>query len=236
MIGALAPQARLVGALALAAVIVATPLRAWPVFVLVGALIVVALVRLRTPARWLAGRLGVVAPFVAVAAVLPFVALGERVPWGLLTVSRTGAAASALLVARCLGALGVALVLARTTPLPDLVDALAGLRLPAPLVLVVSLMLRYLGVVVGDVQRMGVARASRGDGRGTLGRWGAAAAGVGRLFVRSYERGERVHLAMVARGYDGTAPAASAPRTPVWHWLAGLAPALALGALAWGLA
>jgi cobalt/nickel transport system permease protein len=26
---------------------------------------------------------------------------------------------------------------------------------------------------------------------------------AGALFIRSYERGERVHLAMLSRGYDG---------------------------------
>ena len=34
--------------------------------------------------------------------------------------------------------------------------------------------------------------------------WPALARTLGALFVRSYERGERVHLAMLSRGYDGT--------------------------------
>jgi cobalt/nickel transport system permease protein len=41
---------------------------------------------------------------------------------------------------------------------------------------------------------------------------------AGSLFVRSYERGERVHLAMLSRGYDGhlrTGPAA-AVRQRAW--------------------
>jgi cobalt/nickel transport system permease protein len=34
---------------------------------------------------------------------------------------------------------------------------------------------------------------------------------LGALFIRSYERGERVHLAMLARGYDGTMPVLGRP-------------------------
>ena len=33
--------------------------------------------------------------------------------------------------------------------------------------------------------------------------WGVLAKSAGALFIRSYERGERVHLAMVSRGYAG---------------------------------
>ena len=59
-------------------------------------------------------------------------------------------------------------------------------------------------------------------------------AGAGTLFVRSYERGERVHLAMLARGYDGSMPALHAGSTAgVGPWVAALAvPALAALALA----
>ena len=47
------------------------------------------------------------------------------------------------------------------------------------------------------------ARLSRGHDPRFLWQVGATARGVGALFVRSYERGERVHLAMLSRGFDG---------------------------------
>ena len=40
--------------------------------------------------------------------------------------------------------------------------------------------------------------------------WPVLATGLGALFVRSFERGERVHLALVSRGYDGRLPAPDA--------------------------
>jgi cobalt/nickel transport system permease protein len=81
------------------------------------------------------------------------------------------------------------------------------------LVAILSFMVRYVSVVSGDLQRMRVARESRGYAGGRLGHLRAVAAGAGSLFVRSYERGERVHLAMLARGYDGRMPALSTAPT-----------------------
>ena len=78
-------------------------------------------------------------------------------------------------------------------------------------------MLRYGEVVVGEAKRMRVARISRGDDPRFLWQAGATARSVGTLFIRSYERGERVHLAMVSRGWTGSPGCArrrSCPRLP----------------------
>jgi cobalt/nickel transport system permease protein len=104
----------------------------------------------------------------------------------------------------------VALLLAFTTPFHDLVDALRELRLPRVMVGIISFMYRYLGVLGDETSRMLRARASRSAavaGRSAGGplRWRAAVAGgmVGSLFLRSYERSERIYGAMQARGFDG---------------------------------
>ena len=76
----------------------------------------------------------------------------------------------------------------------------------AALVLVIQLMLTHLEVVIDDARRMQRARQARGYEPRWLGQAGAFAAGLGSLFVRSYERGERVHRAMLARGYTGELP------------------------------
>lgn len=231
----LAAEAKLLGAVALAAVVVAIPASAWPVYGVVAALVGFLLVAARVSPAWLAGRLALLVPFAGLALVMPFVALGERVAVGPFWVSRTGMLLAGLFAARCLLAFGVALALIATTPMADLVEGVSRLRLPATMVLVLNLMVRYLGVLSADVHRMAIARASRGDGRGRIGQWAATAAGVGRLFVRSYERGERVHLAMVSRGYDGSLPATHGRTAPAWHWAVCLAPAAVVALLAWGL-
>jgi cobalt/nickel transport system permease protein len=102
-----------------------------------------------------------------------------------------------------------ALLLTFTTPFHDLVEGLRLLRLPRVLVVIVSFMYRYLAVLFGESSRMLRARSSRsavvsGRGGGSV-RWRARVVGgmVGALFLRSYERSERVYAAMQARGFDG---------------------------------
>ena len=81
-----------------------------------------------------------------------------------------------------------------------------------------------LEVVGGELHRLQIARRSRGDDPRWLGQGRAIAATAGTMFVRSYERGERVAQAMAARGFTGTmpptttAPPRSARRGVVLAW------------------
>jgi cobalt/nickel transport system permease protein len=102
-----------------------------------------------------------------------------------------------------------ALLLAFTTPFHDLVDGLRQLRLPTIMVVIISFMYRYLSVLSDEATRMARARASRsadpgGTGGGSI-LWRARVTGsmVGSLFLRSYERSERIYAAMQARGFEG---------------------------------
>jgi cobalt/nickel transport system permease protein len=70
---------------------------------------------------------------------------------------------------------------------------------------IMGFMVRYLDVVGDELARMRVALASRGFTPRDPRHWPVIARSAGALFIRSYERGERVHLAMVSRGYDGGA-------------------------------
>jgi len=110
-----------------------------------------------------------------------------------------------------------ATLLVFTTPFHDLLEGLARLRLPALMVAIISLMYRYLAVLTDEASRMMRARAARsaalpGAKRPSV-RWQASGVGnmVGALFLRSYERSERVYVAMQARGYDGTMVRHEAP-------------------------
>lgn len=102
-----------------------------------------------------------------------------------------------------------ALVLAFTTPFHELVDALRQLRLPRIMIAIIGFMYRYLGVLAGEASRMTRARAARSAspaGRGGPSiAWRARVTGamVGTLFLRSYERSERIYAAMQARGFEG---------------------------------
>jgi cobalt/nickel transport system permease protein len=116
-----------------------------------------------------------------------------------------------------------AILLSATTAPRELLAGLERLRLPATLVAILSFMVRYLSVVSDDLHRMRVARESRGYQGGRVGQLKAVAGGVGALFVRSFERGERVHLAMRSRGYTGRMPLLGAHGASSRQWMEGLA-------------
>lgn len=102
-----------------------------------------------------------------------------------------------------------ATLLVFSTPFHDLLEGLERLRLPKLMVAIISLMYRYLAVLTGEASRMMRARASRAASLPGAPRpsvvWQARVVGnmVGSLFIRSYERSERVYLAMQSRGYTG---------------------------------
>jgi len=153
------------------------------------------------PASYLLKRAVVEVPFLVFAVLLPFVAEGPQVELAGLSLSRAGLVAAAGLAMK--GTLGVlaSLLLAATTEPQELIRGLERLRMPAQLVQILAFMVRYLDVVGDEMRRMRVALASRGFTASNPRHWPVIARSAGALFIRSYERGERVHLAMLARGH-----------------------------------
>jgi cobalt/nickel transport system permease protein len=155
---------------------------------------------------WVLKRMVVEVPFVVFAVLMPFIAQGPRVDVLGLSLSESGLLSAWGLLAK--GTLGViaGLMLAATTTPQELVRGLERLRMPEQLVQIMAFMVRYLEVVTDEMRRMAVARASRGFVARNPLHWPVLARSVGALFIRSFERGERVHLAMVSRGYTGRMP------------------------------
>jgi cobalt/nickel transport system permease protein len=186
-------------------VVVATPREWYPVFGGYLLLLVAVIAVSRVPFGYLAKRMVIEVPFLVFAALMPFVATGPRVEVLGVAVSEAGLLAAWGLAAK--GTLGVlaSLTLAATTEASDVLAGLQRLRMPALIVQIMGFMIRYLDVVTADLGRMLTAMRSRGVDPRSPRHWPALARTLGALFVRSYERGERVHLAMLSRGYDGTA-------------------------------
>ncbi|MEZ7239441.1 cobalt ECF transporter T component CbiQ [Rhodococcus sp. GXMU-t2271] len=223
-------EVKIVAATTFVFAVVATPREAMWAFALHFAVVAVICVLAGIRCAWLAPRMSIEAPFVVLAVLLPFAEAGERV--GVLGVSLSVPglyAAWGILVKGTLGVL-VSLVLAATTPAQDLPAGLARLRVPPLITTVAVLMLRYLELLAAEANRMHRARISRGDDPRTLHRIGATARGIGGLFVRAYERGERVHLAMISRGFTGAVPIFGPPAAAV-DWAVGLLPAVVAGAV-----
>ncbi|WP_148615802.1 cobalt ECF transporter T component CbiQ [Nocardioides rubriscoriae] len=187
-------------------VVVATPRGWWPAYAAYLALLVAVIAVSHVPPTYLLKRMVVEVPFVVFALLLPFVATGPRTEVLGVSVSESGLHAGArLLVTATLGVIA-SLTLAATTEAQALLQGLTRLRVPSLLVQIMGFMVRYLEVVTDELRRMKVARESRGFTARDPRHWPVLAKSFGALFIRSYERGERVHLAMLSRGYTGRLP------------------------------
>jgi cobalt/nickel transport system permease protein len=230
----LQPHLKLVAVLGFALVVVATPVHAaWSWMAYGGYLALVLLAAAVAgvgPAR-LARGLAIEVPFVLFALLLPFVAQGPRIEVAGIAVSQSGLVAAGGLLAKATLSVLAAVVLSATTEPRALLQGLERLRLPSLLVQILMFMIRYADVVGGELERMRVARESRGFQARHLGALRVLGTAAGALFIRSYERGERVHLAMLARGGDGRLPAGPAVAVPAGAWLTGLALPLSAGAV-----
>ena len=208
------PRAKLLGLLGVTVVAVSAPLRAWPVWVACALALLIVAVLARLPAVEVWRRARVVLPLVVfVAAFVPFVRPGGAT-WSLgpLTVSEAGLGVLAAVTAKATIGTVSAVLLGATTPFPAVLRALEALRVPRLLVLIAAFTYRYLFVVLAEAGRLRAGLVSRGYAP----RHALQAAAVGRaasvLFLRTHARAERVHMAMLARGFGGSMPRAEALR------------------------
>lgn len=202
----LAPEAKLVGLVVFVTAVALTPRRAVAVFAIDAVVLVMVVAAARLSPRIVLTRLIVILPFLVFAALVPFIAGGDEVEVLGVGLSRDGLWAAFNITAKAVLGATASIVLAATTPIPDVVRGLNRLRIPTVVVGIVAFMFRYLDLVVDQTRRMRHAMVARGHDPRWLWQVGPIAASAGTLFVRSYERGERVHHAMRARGFDGTMP------------------------------
>jgi cobalt/nickel transport system permease protein len=156
-------------------------------------------------------------PFMLAAAPILFTAPGDPLvtfsigPWN-PSISVQGVERFASIAFKSWLSVQMAVVLAGSTPFPDLLTAMRAIGIPRLLVAVIGLMWRYLFVLVDEVIRLLRARESRSGypansayRHGGSIAWRARVTGgmAGNLFMRSFDRGDRIYAAMAARGYDG---------------------------------
>jgi cobalt/nickel transport system permease protein len=212
----LAPEVKVAATLAFVLAVVATPRHAGWAFAVDAGLVAGVARAAGLPLPALARRLVIELPFLAFALFLPLVgeAPHTEVPFfgAALTLSEPGLWAAWNVVVK--GTLGVAatVLLASTTSVAELLYGLDRLRVPRAFTTIAGFMVRYGEVIVGEARRMRIARLSRGHDPRWIWQARAVASTAGTLFIRSYERGERIHVAMLSRGYSGTlSPPSSAP-------------------------
>lgn len=228
----LPPHTKIVAAFGFVFAVVATPREAMWAFAIYAAVIIGLATFASLGVKFFATRMVVEIPFVIVALILPFVAGGPTVDVLGLALSREGLWDMWNILAKATLGLGTSIVLAGTTQIPELLRGFDTLRVPRIITAIMGFMVRYVDVVLGEFRRMRVAMSSRGYNPTWIGQIKPFAQSLGRLFVRSYERGERVYLAMASRGYAGHMPAAATDHAAPAVWAA----ALAVPVLAWTIA
>lgn len=212
---ALDPRVKLLLTLACVLALALLPPGAWGGMLACALLIWVAVLRSRVGLGTILGRAIVALPFALVAVTLVFARPGEAL-FSLnlgplrLTATDAGLIAFISVVVKSWLSVQAALLLTATTHFTDVLFALRALRLPEVMVAILSFAYRYLFVMVDEAQRMLRARECRAaelpgrKGGGSIA-WRAAVVGrmAGTLFLRAYERSERIYVAMLARGYSG---------------------------------
>lgn len=224
----LAPEVKVAGAVAFVFAVAVTPREDVWAFAVHAAMVVLVAVLAGVRARFVLARLTVILPFIAFAVFIPLVGTGERIDVLGLSLSREGLWGTWNVLAKAgLGAT-VSILLAATTEVPRLLTGMSRLRVPSALTMIASFMVRYLELLAGEVRRLRIAMASRGYAPRWLWQARPVATSAGALFIRSYERGERVHAAMLSRGYTGVMPEIDERRATTKEWMtAALVPATA---------
>ena len=226
----LPPEVKVAAAFLFVVVAATTPRELVPAFVGYALLLAIVIRASHVPVRFVLRRLLVILPFVLFALFLPFLAGGDRTDVLGVPLSTSGLWGTWNVVAKASLGAATSIVLAGTTEVADLLRGLERLRVPATLTTIAMFMVRYLAVVSGEVERTRTAMTARGYDPRWLWQARPLAASAGALFIRSYERGERIHAAMRSRGFTGVMPDLARHRARTPDWL--LAAALPLAALA----
>lgn len=225
-------QCKIAAVILFVLVVVSTPTRAFWAFGVYAGLLFAVVLTARLSPLLVVRRMVIEVPFILFALLLPFVTGGERTDVLGLSLSESGLLGAFNILAKASLGVVASIVLASTTTIRDLLHGLERLRLPRQLVLIASFMVRYADVLAQEMARMKVARESRGFSATGLRAWPVLSRSLGALFLRSYERGERVHLAMRSRGFNGTMPTLRRQPTRSTQWATAFALPAAAGLVA----
>ena len=227
-------------ALALAFILTAalTPFGAWPVYIVLFALVLGVVILSELGVTHVLKRALIALPFALAALPVLFSAAGTpllNLHLGSLslTLTREGTTRFVSIVVKSWLSVQMAVVLVGSTSFPALLAALRVLKVPRLLVAIVGLMWRYLFVLVDEALRLLRARESRsahppeptGHRVGGSLVWRARVAGgmVGNLFLRAFDRADRIYAAMLSRGYDGETRTLPMPALHASEWIVLLA-------------
>ncbi len=233
LIHELDPRVKFVLTLAFIFTTALIPAGAWPVYILLLAIMLSVEILSDLGMSYVLKRSMLALPFILAAVPVIFTVEGRALlsiplgPWT-LTITQTGLERFISITLKSWISVQAAIVLAASTPFPDLLQAMRAVKIPRLLVAIFALMWRYLFVLVDEALRLNRARAARsgvsdfpGARPGGSVTWRARVTGglAGSLFLRALERSDRIYMAMVSRGYDGEVRSVPLPELRTSNWL-----------------
>lgn len=205
------PRAKILSGLLLILAVVLTPPVRGLEFALLTALLLATSRIARAPLSWVLARAALVLPVAGgIALFAPLAASGGSFFSSDLVAAWGGGGwivAWSIISKAWLSTL-VTVVLSGTTPTPQLIRGLESLKVPDVFIALASFTYRYVDVFGAQVRSMRTALESRAPTMRRAGRWRLYGNLAGSLFTRAFDRGERIHQAMLSRGFTGALPSA----------------------------
>jgi len=203
------PRTKLICSLAFVLAVVLTPAGTWNVFVIY-LLTLLGLIWLsQLPIKYVLKRSLVIFPFVIMIAVfVPFfkhgqVAVSYDIGAWHIAVTYEGLAVLINVIVKSWLCILCLIILSSSTKFEELLHGMYRLKVPQVFVQITSFMYRYMFVLADQAMRMQMARDSRNFGLNRRNIFKTMGNMIGMLFIRSYERAERIYAAMLSRGYNG---------------------------------
>ena len=179
-------------------------------FALYGLLILLLIGVSKIPVYYILKRCLIVAPFILITSLfLLFGNQGATITFFHIGSFQINVAAAGWTMFQSVITKGILSVLCLTlltacTPFPQLLAALESFKVPKVIIMILLFMYRYIFLIEDEAMKMWRAIKARRAGSYRCLHFRAIANMIGILFIRSFERGEAVYLAMCSRGFNGT--------------------------------
>lgn len=204
------PRIKIIAFFLFILIILSTRSNSFLLFGLYAVIIFVLILLSRIPIKFILNRSLIIIPFVLMIAVFaPFIRKGGIIKEYSLGTIKLNVSYDGLMVfwnvlIKSYLSILCMILLTTSTRFSDLLKAFEKLKIPRLIVILISFTYRYVFVFQDELQSMIRAKESRSYGRKRWLNFKILANMIGVLFIRAYERGERVYYAMRSRGFEGS--------------------------------
>ena len=161
----------------------------------------------KIPLKTYLKRLTIDIPFILFALFLPFLSSENNdviYTFAGLEIFRTGLMDMFAILFKATLGLTMGIVLTAVTTNIEIIYGLQKLKFPQIIIAIMSFTIRYIDVFIDEFKRVKISMRSRGYKEKGLKTLLPIAYASGAMLIRGYERGERVYLSMLSRGFNGS--------------------------------